>query len=299
MRTLKEITNQVKTGRNAQCPCGSGLKFKKCCLREKPLLSVKIEPDSSKGFIIPRSNKEIIESIEKLKLSKSQFRSDQEFINHHFYPIWNTYGNQHNKNFEIVWEFISKLRVKPNYKVETLSKNSDLTFLFRCMTEEEYNSMTLKKSVLSPSWTDDFDKVTFYKNHQIQTKTTKRTLIVIGLFKKEDVLFNFDSEGEHYLKKGTTVIDSEIIFDWTIKDVEETFGNPIEKLYITHDECNNGFSEGVDNLIKRGLKLEYWFKIDGVWCTLNRVEKLIFSSLRFQEIIYNWKIKYTNFNTAA
>jgi|GEM_PF-6695830 len=23
---------QVKVGRNAECPCGSGLKFKKCCL---------------------------------------------------------------------------------------------------------------------------------------------------------------------------------------------------------------------------------------------------------------------------
>jgi len=30
---VKEI-RQVKIGRNDQCPCGSGLKFKKCCLRK-------------------------------------------------------------------------------------------------------------------------------------------------------------------------------------------------------------------------------------------------------------------------
>ena len=26
------LVRRVKIGRNAQCPCGSGLKFKKCCI---------------------------------------------------------------------------------------------------------------------------------------------------------------------------------------------------------------------------------------------------------------------------
>ena len=31
MEKLKKSLNSI--GRNAACPCGSGLKFKKCCLR--------------------------------------------------------------------------------------------------------------------------------------------------------------------------------------------------------------------------------------------------------------------------
>jgi methionyl aminopeptidase len=34
LRGMKVKTNTDKVGRNAPCPCGSGLKYKKCCLRE-------------------------------------------------------------------------------------------------------------------------------------------------------------------------------------------------------------------------------------------------------------------------
>ncbi len=299
IQNQSSITNYMKTGRNAQCRCGSGLKFKKCCLRKNTPLSVKIEPDQTKGYIIPRSQKQLIQSIKKIKSARTYFRCDQDFMNQHFYPIWNTYGNQHTKNFKIVWEFISKLKVNPNYRLKTLNSNSDLIFLFRCMTEEEHNVMISKKTVCTPSWTDNYNYVTFFKNHQIQTRTTERNLIVIGLFRKEDVLFNFEGEGEHYLKKGTTVVDSEIIFDWTIKDVEKTYGNPIEKLYITHDECNNGFTEATDTLISRGVELVNWFKIDGVWYTSNGIQKKISGIQRVEEIIYDWEIKYNNLNNAA
>lgn len=299
IQNQSSINDYVKTGRNGQCRCGSGLKFKNCCLRKKTHLSVKIEPNQAEGFIIPRSYKHLIESVKKLKSARTHFRSDQEFMNQHFYPIWNTFGNQHNNNFKIVWEFISKLRVKPNYRLETLNNNSDLIFLFRCMTEEEYNSMILKETILSPSWTDDYNYVTFFKNHQIQTRTTERSLIVIGLFRKEDVLFNFEAEGEHYLKEGTAPIDSEVIFDWTVSDVEETYGNPIEKLYITHEECNNGFSEATDTLISRGVELKNWVKVNNVWCTSNGTQKKISGIQRVEEIINNWEIKYNKINNAA
>lgn len=29
-----QLKSDVKTGRNDQCPCGSGIKFKKCCINK-------------------------------------------------------------------------------------------------------------------------------------------------------------------------------------------------------------------------------------------------------------------------
>ena len=34
VKTLK-APSRVKVGRNAPCPCGSGKKYKKCCIRKK------------------------------------------------------------------------------------------------------------------------------------------------------------------------------------------------------------------------------------------------------------------------
>lgn len=29
-----EVVRRIKIGRNSECPCGSGKKFKKCCIRK-------------------------------------------------------------------------------------------------------------------------------------------------------------------------------------------------------------------------------------------------------------------------
>jgi hypothetical protein len=43
----------VKVGRNDSCPCGSGLKYKKCCLlrEERPSPSAKAEESTSPAFV--------------------------------------------------------------------------------------------------------------------------------------------------------------------------------------------------------------------------------------------------------
>ena len=33
--TIDELNSFKKVGRNESCPCGSGKKFKKCCMRKK------------------------------------------------------------------------------------------------------------------------------------------------------------------------------------------------------------------------------------------------------------------------
>jgi len=34
LKTVRHIVQMNKTGRNEACPCGSGVKFKKCCLNK-------------------------------------------------------------------------------------------------------------------------------------------------------------------------------------------------------------------------------------------------------------------------
>lgn len=41
----------AKTGRNEPCPCGSGKKYKKCCLRNKKPATVEHVPTSTWDFV--------------------------------------------------------------------------------------------------------------------------------------------------------------------------------------------------------------------------------------------------------
>lgn len=290
------INSEKKIGRNEPCPCGSGLKYKKCCLLKKPMKSVKKEDETQKGILIPKSLKSEIESVKKMKVALKKYKNDQQFMERWFYPIWSSHGNMHMKNFKQVWEFISSLKVKPTYVIRTMENNYGLVPLFRCMTVEEYDQMCLSNEALSPSWTDQYNLVTHFKNHQIQTGVTKKNMIVMSLFKVEDVLFNFETEGEHLLKIGTVPIATELIFDWTVQDVEQTYGHPIEKLYITHEQNNNGFSDGTDILINKGLELKNWYKVDEVWYSSNCTKKKQDGYFKINEIISKWEIQFPQFN---
>ena len=58
----------MKTGRNAPCPCGSGLKFKKCCIGKQDQLFEKwFEADLARGA-------------ENLKASRERFEKRRSGI---------------------------------------------------------------------------------------------------------------------------------------------------------------------------------------------------------------------------
>lgn len=288
-----------KIGRNDLCSCGSGLKHKKCCMAKKAEESVKKEDESQRGILIPKSLKAEIESVEKLEAVLKKCKDDQQFMEQYFYPIWNSHGNRHMENFEQVWEFTSKLKLEPTYAMGTLEDKGELVPLFRCMTVEEYDQMVSTNLIVSPSWTDQYNLVTHYKNHQIQTGVTEMNMIVMGLFSVEDVLFNFEAEGEHFLKIRTVPTATELIFDWTVQDVEQTYGHPMEKLYITHEQNNNGFSDGTDTLISNGLELENWYKVGGVWYSSNCTDKKHDGYSKISEIISEWETQFCQFNGVA
>jgi len=293
------IKSDSKIGRNDLCSCGSGLKHKKCCMVKKAGESVKTEDESPKGILIPKSLKAEIESVEKLEVVLKKCSDDQQFMEHWFYPIWNSHGNRHMENFDQVWEFTSNLKLRPTYEIGTLENNYELVPLFRCMTVEEYDQMGRDNSIVAPSWTDQYNLVTHFKNHQIQTGVTEKNMIVMSLFKVEDVLFNFEAEGEHFLKKGTVPTATELIFDWTFQDVEQTYGHPMEKLYITHEQNNNGFSDGTDILISQGLELENWYKVGDVWYSSNCTDKKYDGYFKISEIISEWEAQFSQFNGVA
>ncbi|WP_296686224.1 SEC-C domain-containing protein [Flavobacterium sp.] len=293
------INSDNKISRNDLCFCGSGLKHKKCCMVKKAVESVKMEVESQKRISIPKSLKAEIESVEKLKAVLKKFNDDQQFMEQFFYPIWNSHGNRHMANFEQVWEFTSKLKVKPTYAIWTLENKGELVPLFRCMTVEEYDQMCRTNLIVSPSWTDQYNLVTHFKNHQIQTGVTEKNLIVMSLFNVEDVLSNFELEGEHFLKRGTVPMATELIFDWTVQDVEQTYGHPMEKLYITHEQNNNGFSDSIDTLISNGLELENWYKVGEVWYSSNGTDKKYDGYFKISEIISEWETQFCQFNGVA
>ena len=62
---MKVKTNLAKVGRNDQCPCGSGLKYKKCCLGRKTTSNRDIEALYSSKYGIRLKKERDIEAIRK------------------------------------------------------------------------------------------------------------------------------------------------------------------------------------------------------------------------------------------
>lgn len=60
---MKVKTNTDKVGRNAPCPCGSGLKYKKCCLRKNGVPAPDLEETYLRKYGIRLKNKSDIEGI--------------------------------------------------------------------------------------------------------------------------------------------------------------------------------------------------------------------------------------------
>ncbi|NBD24246.1 SEC-C domain-containing protein [Paenibacillus glycinis] len=70
------ITNQ-KTGRNAPCPCGSGIKYKKCCLPAQEAARTKRLAAQSPGAIaahaVPESLTEMHASVDRIAWTQPQY----------------------------------------------------------------------------------------------------------------------------------------------------------------------------------------------------------------------------------
>lgn len=67
--------NKIKIGRNDRCPCGSGLKYKKCHGNNRKHISIGMNGKSGKSFSnqFPNIRKIIIELAEKEKKQMEQY----------------------------------------------------------------------------------------------------------------------------------------------------------------------------------------------------------------------------------
>ena len=54
-----------KVRRNAPCPCGSGLKYKKCCLGTERLVDERVKEIYAKNFNIKLKEEEDVEAIKR------------------------------------------------------------------------------------------------------------------------------------------------------------------------------------------------------------------------------------------
>ena len=78
---MKELVRGVKVGRNDPCPCGSGLKYKKCCLRLSPQPRLEYHPDNTRIKLksaadvegIRRAGKLVLETLD---LVESHLKAD-------------------------------------------------------------------------------------------------------------------------------------------------------------------------------------------------------------------------------
>ncbi len=88
------MPNQIETGRNSNCPCGSGKKYKRCCYGKDENI-VKTTTQTHKEFNWDKfftKYKEYLFSVDKLHLAKSSYRDDTDFFERFFFflmdKIW-------------------------------------------------------------------------------------------------------------------------------------------------------------------------------------------------------------------
>jgi hypothetical protein len=282
--------SQSSIGRNNDCPCGSGKKYKRCCLNKgggNVVSNESVPKQQTKMDKFFSNYREHLYSVDKLYSIKSSYSDDTEFFDKFFFYLWAKFGNQHIHNFDKVWKWASNLKIEKG-RIRTLDVKVGLIPLFRCMTLEEFNSMK-DGSIKSPSWTTNYQDVTHFKNHQIQTKSTLKSVITFSLFDYDDILhISNKSEGECFMKFNSKPKDTQILVEWGVEDVERLYGHPIESLYVSHLECGNGFEKIVETLLKRGLELKGWFKgEDNVWYS-ETDHKIKDGFEKIDEIIKKW-----------
>jgi hypothetical protein len=283
------MNTQIDIGRNSNCPCGSGKKYKRCCYGNEENI-VDTTTQTPKEFNWDKfftKYKEYLFSVDKLHLVKSSYRDDTDFFQRFFFFLWSKFGNQYMQNFDRVWKWVSNLKIEKG-SIRTLNGKEKFIPLFRCMTIEEFESMK-DGTIKSPSWTTEYQYVTHFKSHQIQTKTTLKSMIVCALFDYDDILHISDlSENECFMKYKSKPMDIQVLVEWGVSDVERIHGHPINSLYLTHSECANGFDNIVETLFKRGLDLKGWVKgEDNVWYS-ETDHKIIEGSQKIESIIDMW-----------
>ncbi len=81
------IMKKEKLGRNEPCPCGSGKKYKKCCLSKPPVPALSNYMLSKKPVIKQKTSNSI--SLEKRNtLSPTMLKMQPKRRKHHYVPIW-------------------------------------------------------------------------------------------------------------------------------------------------------------------------------------------------------------------
>lgn len=275
--SIGSYVRDSKVGRNDTCPCGSGKKFKRCCIHQ--------EQHQPKGYIpmneIGKKHLKILTDRNKLEQYLLQSNNHKDFYENIFYPLWNALGNQFIKNFQSIWSFVSSIRTNQfeNYDDTVIQ-------LMRCMTVEELNEMDSKGSIQSPSWTSDPNYVTNFKNFPILTRSTNHVVIVLGLFQTKDIVHAHDIESEYFMRKGATPLYKTTLLDWYPEDVEKTYGTSIENLYITHEECGNSFNNFLSVFEKRGIQLNGFKDSNGVYSTTDPTGKISEFHSNYNDEVY-------------
>ena len=257
-----------KVGRNEKCPCGSGKKFKKCCLEKDNVINVNSNGESIRRIkeLIPNSytknsmgrtsknqklgnkmmddllkNKNEIREILKT-VSKNGIVDYFKFFGEYIYTPYYLVGNMYHQRFKEYYDFISEFSLG-SIRQEDRGINS-LMDVYRVMSIEEYNNLINGGSIESPSFTKNVNTLFYFFNNNILFGITKKNVMVKLTIKVKDIICIPPSkEDEVLLKKGIVPNSIEKFFEYSIDDVIKDYGENIINHIPIPNSVNNFHTE--------------------------------------------------------
>ena len=257
-----------KVGRNEKCPCGSGKKFKKCCLEKDNVINVNSNGESIRRIkeLIPNSytknsmgrtsknqklgnkmmddllkNKNEIREILKT-VSKNGIVDYFKFFGEYIYTPYYLVGNMYHQRFKEYYDFISEFSLG-SIRQEDRGINS-LMDVYRVMSIEEYNNLINGGGIESPSFTKNVNTLFYFFNNNILFGITKKNVMVKLTIKVKDIICIPPSkEDEVLLKKGIVPNSIEKFFEYSIDDVIKDYGENIINHIPIPNSVNNFYTE--------------------------------------------------------
>jgi hypothetical protein len=150
--------------------------------------------------------------------------------------IYKSDGNRHRIGFLEFYNYISKFNF---YK-----SNNKYEILFRVMNHIEFKNLQLNNYNINPSWSSAVENTEKFAISQILMKEAKKSVLVTAYFKKEDIIYKFDSdenESEFLVKNGASPIFFGRLFDFNKGYIEKRLSLNIDEINITSSECRNSY----------------------------------------------------------
>jgi len=282
-----------KTGRNDKCFCGSGLKYKKCCINKVTNINPITNHSKRMEELLPNSNdlygivlgiykwddskiqkvgnqmmNNLLDNkIEVSEILKSIFKIDfneyQSLFEKHVFLPYFFVGSRFNKRFNEYYDFISEFSIG---SLEPKKPNLNMCFdVFRVMTIEEYNNLKNGDGIESPSFSlSPFCIEDFFNNNILHGVTNKNVIVKLSINTFDIIYKSPTREEEVLLKKGSVPNSIDKIFEIGIDDVIEDYGKeilnhiPLNPLKSCNGFCSENYLKSIGFIPNHIKRTQIW-----------------------------------------